>query len=216
MGAGGPGRQTEGVIDPRFVYLAAALALYGVYDYVRATLRGETQPNRVSWGLWGVAGVLAFVVEVQSHVGLAAVMTLMFGVVPLIVVAASFWNPKSVWRVGPFDLACGCVSVVGIVFWAVIHEPTVALVAFISADQVAALPTVRKSWLAPETESPKVFVTGAVNCAITLLTLRHFTTEGAVFPGAILVCDAVISALVVGRLGPRWRAARARVAVGAP
>ncbi|HEV2427380.1 MAG TPA: hypothetical protein VGS61_04075 [Acidimicrobiales bacterium] len=203
------------MIDPRFVYLAAALALYGVYDYVRATLRGETQPNRVSWGLWGVTGVLAFVVEVQSHVGLAAVMTLMFGVVPLIVVAASFANPHSVWRIGPFDAACGAVSIVGIVFWAIVHEPTVAIVAFISADQVAALPTIRKSWIAPETESSKVFVTGAINCAITLFTLRHFTTDGAVFPGAILVCDAVISALVVGRLGPRWRATRLRPAMAA-
>lgn len=203
------------MIDPRFVYVAAALALYGVYDYVRATLRGETQPNRVSWGLWGVAGVLAFVVEVQQHVGLAAVMTLMFGVVPLIVVVVSFANPHSVWRVGPFDAACGAVSVVGIIFWAVVHEPTVAIVSFIAADQVAALPTVRKSWLAPETESPKVFVTGAVNCLITLMTLRHFTTEGAVFPGAILVCDTVISVLVLTRLGPRWRRSRARVAVGA-
>lgn len=198
------------MIDPRFVYLAAALALYGVYDYVRATLRGETQPNRVSWGLWGVTGVLAFVVEVQQHVGLAALMTLMFGVVPLTVVAASFANPHSVWRIGPFDAACGVVSIVGIVFWAIVHQPTVAIVAFISADQVAALPTVRKSWLAPQTESPKVFVTGAVNCAITLLTLRHFTTQGAVFPGAILVCDTLISTLVLGRLGPRWRAARDR------
>ncbi|MGH9021013.1 MAG: hypothetical protein ACRDV0_08360, partial [Acidimicrobiales bacterium] len=198
------------MIDPRFVYVAAALSLYGVYDYVRATLRGQTQPNRVSWGLWGVAGVLAFVVEVQQHVGLAALMTLMFGVAPLIVVAASFANSHSVWRVGPFDVACGVVSVLGIVCWALIHQPTVALVAFIASDQIAALPTVRKSWIAPETESARVFVTGVINCAITLFTLRHFTTEGAIFPGCILVCDAVISALVVARLGPRWRAARHR------
>jgi hypothetical protein len=200
--------QTEGVIDPRFVYLAAGLSVVGAYDYVRDTLRGETAPNRVSWGLWGVEGVLAFVVEVQQHVGPAAVMTLMFGLVPLIVVAASFANPQSVWRVGPFDLVCGVISVLGIVFWAIVNQPTVALVSFITADQVAALPTVRKSWIAPETESPRVFVLGVVNCVITLLTLHQFTTEGAVFPGVIFVCDAVIAALVITRVGPRFRSSR--------
>jgi hypothetical protein len=202
------------VIDPRFVYVAAALSLYGVYDYVRATLRGDTLPNRVSWGLWGIEGVLGFVVEVQQHVGPAAVMTLMFGVVPIIVVLASFRGHHGVWHVDAFDIVCGIISLLGIVFWGVVGQQTVALVAFISADQVAALPTLRKSWRAPQTESPKVFVTGVVNSAITLMVLKHFTTEGVVFPGAILVCDTVISTLVIGRLGPRWRQARsAKVAV---
>lgn len=196
------------VIDPRFVYLAAALSLYGVVDYVRATLRGDARPNRVSWGLWGLEGVLGFVVEVQQHVGLAAVMTLMFGVGPIIVVLASFRGHHGVWRVDAFDIACGVISLVGIVFWAVANGRTVALIAFISADQVAALPTIRKSWRAPESESAKVFVLGAINSAITLMTLRHFTTGGVVFPGAIMVCDTLISTLVIGRLGPRWRGVR--------
>jgi len=201
------------VIDPRFVYLAAALALYGVFDYVRATLRGDTLPNRVSWGLWGLEGVLAFVVEVQQHVGLAAVMTLMFGLIPIIVVIASFRGHHGVWRIDGFDITCGVISLLGIVFWGVVGQATVALVAFISADQVAALPTISKSWRAPETESPKIFVTGVINCAITLFTLRHFTTGGVIFPGCILVCDAVISTLVIARIGPRWRLARARASV---
>lgn len=196
------------MIDPRFVYLAAALSLYGVFDYVRATLRGDARPNRVSWGLWGLEGVLGFVVEVQQHVGPAAVMTLMFGVGPIIVVLASFRGHHGVWRVDSFDIACGVISLVGILFWGLANGQTVALVAFISADQVAALPTIRKSWRAPESESAKVFVMGAINSAITLMTLRHFTTGGVIFPGCIMVCDALISTLVIARLGPRWRAAR--------
>ena len=85
--------QTCPVIDPRFVYLAAALSLVGAYGYIRDTLRGDTSPNRVTWSLWGVEGVLAFCVEIQQHVGLAALMTLMLGLVPCAVVVASFRNP---------------------------------------------------------------------------------------------------------------------------
>ena len=198
------------VIDPRFIYLAAAVALYGVFDYVRSTLRGDTRPNRVSWGLWGLEGVLGFIDEVQQHVGPAAYMTLVFGVVPLIVVAASFWSRHGVWRIDGFDIVCGAVSLLGILFWGIVGQATIALIAFISADQVAALPTIRKSWRAPESESSKIFVTGVFNAAITLFTLRHFTTGGVIFPGAVLVCDTLVSVLVVGRLGPRWRRARAR------
>ena len=132
------------------------------------------------------------------------------------------------WRLGPFDIVCGVISLAGLAFWAFVHEPTVALVSFVGADQVAGLPTVRKSWLAPSTESPRVFILGCFNCTITLLTLKVFTTAGALFPGCVIVTDTLLTlkvfttagalfpgcvivtdtlmaVLIVGRLGPRFR-----------
>jgi hypothetical protein len=191
------------MIDPRFVFLAAALSLFGGYGYIRDTLRGKTSPNRVTWGLWGLEGILGFVIEIQQHVGLASVMTLMLGFIPCVVVVASFKNPHSVWKIGRFDVFCGVISVAGLVFWALVNQPMIALLSFVAADQVAALPTVRKSWIAPSTESPRVFFMGFVNCTLTLLTLRHFTTAGVLFPGCVLVMDLLIGVLIVTRVGER-------------
>jgi len=193
------------VIDPRFVYLAALLSIVGAYGYISDTLRGTTSPNRVTWSLWGVEGVLAFVIEIQQHVGIASIMTLMLGLVPCVVVLASFHNSHAVWKIDAFDIFCGVLSASGLVFWALVNEPTVALVSFVVADQLAALPTFRKSWLAPSTESPRVFFMGFLNTAITLLTLHTFTTAGALFPGVISVADLILALLIVTRAGPRWR-----------
>jgi hypothetical protein len=193
------------VIDPRFVFLAIAVSMVGASGYIRDTLRGVTSPNRVTWGLWAVEGILAFLVEVQQHVGLPALMTLTFGLVPLIVVLASFRHSHLAWKIGKFDIFCGVVSVLGLVFWLFIGQATVALISFVAADQVAALPTLRKSWIAPSTETGRTFFLGSVNCAITLMALQHFTTAGALFPGCILVTDLIIGLLVVSKVGPRLR-----------
>ena len=134
------------MIDPRFVYLAAALSLVGAYGYIRDTLRGDTAPNRVTWSLWGVEGVLAFFVEIQQHVGLAALMTLMLGLVPCAVVVASFRNPNGVWKLGAFDVVCAVISLSGLALWAIVQQPALALISFVAADQVAALPTLRRPW----------------------------------------------------------------------
>ena len=193
------------MIDPRFVFLAAILSLFGAYGYLRDTLNGSTTPNRVSWSLWALEGILGFVVELQQHVGMAAVMTLMLGLVPFMVVVASFRNPNGVWKIGRFDAFCGVISLLGLVFWAFINQPTVALLSFVAADQVAAWPTIRKSFIAPASESSQVFFMGVLNTGITLLTLKHFTTAGALFPGVILVTDLVIAVLIVTKIGPRLR-----------
>ncbi len=200
--------QTGRVIDPRFVYLAAVISVIGAAGYIRDTVRGVSTPNRVTWGLWGVEGVLAFVVELQQHVGLAALMTLMFGLIPLSIVAVSFGHHHGVWRMGPFDVLCGALSLAGIAFWAFVHEPTVALISFVVADQLAGLPTIRKSWLVPSSETAWTFFTGVINTAITIMSLRHFTTGGALFPGAILLTDLVIWSLVAFNIGPRVRGER--------
>ncbi len=193
------------MIDPRFIYLALLLAAVGVYGYVRDTFRGVTSPNRVTWSLWGLEGVLGFGVEIQQHVGLASLMTLMLGLGPCVVVLASFRNPHSVWKIGAFDVVCAVISLTGLALWAIVQQPALALISFVAADQVAALPTLRKSWLAPSTESPRVFIMGSLNCGITLLTLKMFTTAGALYPGCVAMTDFVLTILIVGRVGPRVR-----------
>jgi hypothetical protein len=193
------------VIDPDFIYVAIVLAVLGMAVYVRDTVRGVTSPNRVTWSLWAVEGILAFFVEVQQHVGPASLMTLTLGLVPVVVVAASFRHSHRAWRIGSFDIFCGALSVLGLVFWCFINEPTVALVSFVAADQVAALPTLRKSWLAPSSETAGAFFLGFANCAITLLVLKHLTTAGVLFPGCILITDLIIGVLVITSLGPRLR-----------
>jgi hypothetical protein len=193
------------VIDPRFVYIAIVLSGLGGWIYIRDTLRGVTSPNRVTWSLWGLEGVLAFGVEVQQHVGLASWMTLMLGLVPFAIVAASFRNSHAVWTIGTFDIVCGSISLAGLIFWAFVNEPTIALVSFVCADQAAGLPTLRKSWLAPSSESARTFMLGCLNCVITILTLKVWTTAGVLFPGCIVVTDFVMSALILMRIGPRFR-----------
>ena len=51
--------------------------------------------------------MIAFAAEVAQRVGLNAVLTLAVGFGPLMVVAASFLDPKAYARVTPFDVGCG-------------------------------------------------------------------------------------------------------------
>ncbi len=48
-----------------------------------------------------------------------------------------------------------------------------------------------------------MFVLGTLNTGITLLTLKHFTTAGALFPGVIMITDCILSVLILTRVGPR-------------
>ncbi|HXZ61990.1 MAG TPA: hypothetical protein VEG62_04545 [Acidimicrobiales bacterium] len=196
------------MIDVHFVILGAAIGAVGTWWYLRDTLRGVTRPNRVTWALWTALPLLAFAVEVQAGVGLRALMTFVSGFGPLLVFVASFRNPHATWRIERIDWACGALSLAGLVVWLSAHQATVGLVAFIVADALAALPTLRKSWLAPETETAAAYATAALNGAITMLTVSRWTTAVVSFPLYIVVIASLEALLVGARLGPRRLARR--------
>jgi hypothetical protein len=193
------------VIDVHFVILGAVFSAVGSTSYIVQTVRGRTQPNRVTWFMWAAAPLLAFTVEIQYGVGLRSLMTFMVGISPLAVFVASFVNRSSQWRIGPFDYACGALSAGGTIGWLVTRTGLVALGASIAADLVAGVPTLVKAWRHPETETSGVYIGATANAGITLLTVRHLTTAVVAFPFYILSIGIVLVALVAGRIGPRLR-----------
>lgn len=196
------------MLDVHFVILGAAIGTVGWALYLRDTLRGVTQPNRVSWLMWAIAPLLAFGVEIEAGVGLRSLMTFVVGFGPLLIFLASFRNPGSVWELRRLDYVCGSLSAAGLVVWLVTSRGTVALAAFVAADALAAIPTLRKSWQRPETETAAAYVTASANAGITLLTVNEVTTAVVAFPLYIFVIASVESLLIAGRVGPRLRQRR--------
>jgi hypothetical protein len=198
------------MISVNFVYLASGIGVLGGAFYLRDTLRGTTQPNRVTWLLWAVAPLLAAAVEFHEGVGLRTLTTFVVGFMPLLVFIASFHNPKAMWKIGKLDYACGVLSVAGTLGWLLTRSGVVAIVAAIAADGLAALPTVVKSWTNPESESVSSYLGALLNTGILLLTVDHWTTAQVAFP-LYIVCIASVEVLLVGfRLGPRLRRSRDR------
>lgn len=194
------------MLNVHFVIVGAVIGLAGSVGYAVDTVRGRTQPNRVTWLLWGAVPLLAFAVELRSGVGLRSVMALSVGLGPLVVFAASFVNRTATWRIGRLDYICGALSIAGTAVWLLTREGLAALCAAIAADALAGAPTLVKSWRAPESESSVAYWGALVNAAVTLLTVTTVTADEVAFPLYIVVIAGVELVLVSGRLGPRLRA----------
>lgn len=197
------------MIDRHFAILAALVALTGSSGYALDTLRGRTQPNRVSWGMWAVAPLIAFAAELTEHAGLNALLTFAVGFGPLLVVIASFLDPHAYARFTRLDILCGALSLAALGMWALTGTGDVAIAFSILADLWAAIPTLRKAHRRPETESAKAFLFSAVGCVITLLTIvpGQWAFASYAFPVYILLIDCTLSALI---LRPRLRPAPVR------
>lgn len=192
------------MIDPRFAILGALISVAGSAAYARGTLRGRTRPNRVTWILWTVAPLIAFAAEAVQGVGLESLLTLAVGVGPLLVVIASFLNPRAYYRLTRFDGGCAVLSVAALVAWGVTGTGNVAILFSILADLFGLIPTLRKAYRDPESESVSAFLGSGCGSIITLLTVSAWTFADVGFPLYILGADTTLSTLI---LAPRRRGA---------
>jgi hypothetical protein len=203
------------VINENWIYLGTAIGAAGAAVYLRDTLRGTTQPNRVTWLLWAIAPLLAAAVELDQGVGLRALPTFMVGFMPLLIFIASFHNSASVWKVRRIDYACGAVSVVGTVVWLVTRDGVLAISAAIAADFLAGMPTLMKSWTHPESETVHSYIGAVISMVVLLLTVDHWTFDVVAFPLFVAVMASVESIVIGLELGPRFRRSRHPGAGGA-
>ncbi|MDO3399565.1 hypothetical protein QWI29_05930 [Mycolicibacterium neoaurum] len=187
------------MLDPRFALLGAFLSLLGNSAYAVQTARGVVRPNRVSWFLWGAIPLIAFMTQYSEGVGLVAVPTLAVGIGPLLVFVASFVNRDSYWRLTRFDICCGVLAVVAVVYWRVLDNPEVAIWVSIVADLISGAPTIRKAWREPTTERAFPYVLASLNGGITLLCVQKWTVMHFAFPLYLMVLAIMLTTIVTVR-----------------
>jgi hypothetical protein len=202
------------VISQQWAAIGALLPLVGFASYVQATATGRVQPALASWALWAAAPLIAFAAELAAHVPFRdTLVTLALGTGPLLVLTAALATPGATWKATRLDAACGALAVLALALWAATRHGEAAVALSIITDGLAAVPTVRKSWSDPGSESLWTYLASGAGAGITLLALPHWAFTAWGFQVYVVAVCAVITVLLAR---PRRRSTQALVAPGPP
>lgn len=193
------------MLNQNFVIVGTLIASIGSVAYLWETIKGNVRPNRVSFLLWAIAPMIAFVAQIKQGVGLESLMTFSTGFLPLLVFFASFSNKNAQWKLTKFDLSCGILSVAGLILWLITQVGNVAIFFSIVADGLAALPTLIKAYKYPETEIAWPWFATCVGVILTLLTIKEWTFANSGFIIYIFLVDLIIFVFVQFKLGNKIR-----------
>jgi hypothetical protein len=175
-----------------FAVAGAIVNFVGGLSYVRAIVRGEATPNRVTWFLWAFVPLIAGAAQLRSGVGISTLVVMSVGASPACVVIASFIGGTGSWKLGPFDYVCGACSLAALALWALTGDPVTAIVLSILGDAAAALPTLRKAWLAPETEDRPAYLISFIGMILGILSVREATFAAYAFNVYLLMASGAL------------------------
>lgn len=177
---------------PVIVVIGSLIGFAGFMVYLRDTLFGGTQPNRVSWLVWSVAPLTAFAASWESGVRWAALPTFVAGFGALIVFLASFASRNGFWKLGLLDYACGVCSFLALALWALTSDPLLAIVFSIGTSALGTVPTIIKEWRSPQTESVYAYLGGLVSGLSAFSAVTAWGLTSVAFPSYMVAISVIL------------------------
>lgn len=139
------------LIRPWAVSLAVVLAVFAATVYYMKIRRGLTKPHVLTWVL--LASITAITAGVQLMGGAGwSVAPLFFAVAAGYIFVVMAWRRGYMGIVTKSDWICIGLAFFAVGFWLFAKQPAVSVAALSIASVLAFVPTIRKSWIMPDSE----------------------------------------------------------------
>ncbi len=184
------------------VLLSIGISSTGGITYLLNMFRGKSKPNLVSWGLWGLAPLIATGAAISAHADLwGTARVFISGFVPFVIFMFGLFLKQSYWKLTRFDFFCGVLSVIALIAWLIAHAPVAAILFAIAADLFASVPTLVKGWQSPHTETATVFLTSLISSLITIPAIPVWNLENTAFQAYLIIVNlALFGVITLGKL----------------
>lgn len=168
-------------------FISAVLILLAGPPYIINTIRRRTQPERATWFIFSVLGLIAL----GSQLSLGANWSLVFTALDTLGSIATFG--LSLWYgVGGFtklDRLALAIAAIGVLVAVIAHAPLVALSGVILADVSGTLLTVRKAYQQPETETTISWLLVGTAALFGMLAVGRLQADLLLFPAYLLLAN---------------------------
>ena len=189
--------------------IAALLAVAGNVPYLIDILKERVEPHAYTWFVWTLVSATVFFGQVAKGAGIGALPTAASEIFTLIIFLFSLrYGFKHITRTDTIFLI---IALAGFVPWVLTKDPTLSVVIAVSIDVIAFVPTLRKTWRHPETETPLLYGTNVARHILALFSLQAYNIATMLHSVAMITTNtAMVGILSARKKTPRAYPHRAR------
>lgn len=167
--------------------LSAIVEVLCFIPYYIGIFRGSVKPHLFTWALWFLMSSIIFTAQYVEGAGAGSWMTGMNALVCLVVALLSL--RQGVKYITRSDIVLLVAALLAIPLWLTTHTPLWSVIILCVIDVIAFMPTIRKSWFAPRTESILTYIGGVISCSLALVALEHINLVTVLFPFCLVVLN---------------------------
>ena len=177
--------------------IAIILTFVGYFPYIKDSISGRTRPHIYSWFIWAFVTFIIFALQISGNAGPGAFVTLATAILCLTIFILGIKNGKR--DVTKFDTITFIVALIATGIWIFAKQPDISNLLIVTINTLANLPTIRKSWGDPFSETLFTWEMGAVRNILGVLALDTYSMLTTFYPITNLTINILVSFLLVVR-----------------
>ncbi|KKU87935.1 MAG: hypothetical protein UY16_C0016G0027 [Candidatus Gottesmanbacteria bacterium GW2011_GWA2_47_9] len=177
--------------------IAVLLTFVGYVPYIRDTIKGKTKPHVYSWFLWGFVTIIAFALQVSGNAGIGSLVTLAAALVSFVIFALGLRNGKK--DITKADTAFFIAALIAIVIWVFAKQPVLSVILISTIEMLGFVPTVRKSWNKPHSETLFTYALNAFRHGLSIFALQRYSIVTWLYPVTWTLANGLFSIILLIR-----------------
>jgi len=180
-----------------FIIFASIVTIAGALPYIYDILKGKTKPRIVSWFTWALLTGISAAASLSDHQYAAGVLSLSAMVECLSIVGLGLRYGEREFTV--FDISCQLGAIVGLILWFIFNTPAIAVIAGITIDLIASLPTLKHAWQKPAEETLLVFALSGIGATFAAFAATSTKITALANPVYIIIINFTFVAILFTR-----------------
>lgn len=185
-----------------FAIVAAILAIAGNLPYIRDAFTRRVKPHPFTWLVWTIVSAIVFFGQLTKGAGIGALPAGIAEIFTIIIFLFSLqYGFKYVKRSDVYFLAA---ALLGIIPWIIFDNPTASVIIAVAIDLIAFVPTIRKTYRHPETETPILYGSNVIRHILTLFSLQAYNIATTLHSISMIITNSIMVRLLTrGNFTPK-------------
>lgn len=177
--------------------IAVLMTFIAYVPYVRDVLKGKTTPHVYTWFIWGLVTAIAFGLQISAGAGVGGWVTLTVAIACFFVFFLGMQRGKKDITIS--DTIFFVLSLLALFLWLIAKQPMLSVILVSIVDMLGFIPTLRKSWNKPYSETLFLYELNSFRHALSLFALEQYNIVTWLYPATWTVANALFSILLIIR-----------------
>lgn len=177
-----------------FGLASSFVAIVCFVPYLIDIVKKKTEPHMYSWLIWTVLQVVGVMAQLKDGAGYGSWALAIGAFFCFAIFLLSFkYGTKNISK---FDIFCLISSLLAIIIYININNPVWAIIVVATIDFVGFLPTFRKGFQEPFSETPSTFVMSAMANFLSLLALQNYSLTTVLYIASLFVTNSSFATMI--------------------
>ncbi|OGY94501.1 MAG: hypothetical protein A2406_04315 [Candidatus Komeilibacteria bacterium RIFOXYC1_FULL_37_11] len=187
------------VMDFKLIFglLATILSIFAFLPYIRDIFKNKTKPHLYSWLVWSIiqsVGVLAMIKGGAEFGSWGLAIGCLFCI--LIFFLSFKYGTKNITKI---DTILLLATLITIVIWLREEDPLWSVILITIIDLLGFIPTYRKTYLAPDTETLDIYVLDVFSYGAAIVAIASYSLATTLYVGSLVLTNLVMVIIVLRR-----------------